>query len=133
MDYPTRCDGNDVCVSTRWEDLKAAMAAFVVDPDVLGQDVRAGIQFFGQTGGYDDNDTDCNPDVYATPAVEIAPLAESGPQIMAAIDATSPSGETPSVPALRERFSTPWTGKRRTRSDRPSCSWSPTGSPPCAT
>ena len=100
MDYLTQCDANDVCASTRWDDLKAAVAAFVVDPTVLARDVRAGIQFFSQTGEFD-NPLDCDPNVYATPAVEIAPLAESGPQIMAAIDATFPSGETPSVPALQ--------------------------------
>jgi hypothetical protein len=101
MDYPTQCDATDACASTRWQDLRAAVAAFVVDPTVLARGVRAGIQFFSQTGGFDNNDTDCNPEVYRTPVVEIAPLAESGPQIMAAIDATFPSGETPSVPALQ--------------------------------
>jgi hypothetical protein len=100
MDYLTQCDANDVCASTRWQDLRAAVAAFVVDPTVLARDVRAGIQFFSKTGEFD-NPLDCDPNVYATPAVEIAPLAESGPQIMAAIDATFPSGETPSVPALQ--------------------------------
>jgi hypothetical protein len=100
MAYPTQCEGNDVCIGTRWADLGAALQQFVSDPDVLAEDVRAGIQFFSQTGDYE-NPADCDPAVYAKPAVEIAPLAESGPQIMTAIGATLPSGETPSVPALQ--------------------------------
>jgi hypothetical protein len=101
MDYGSQCDANDACASTRWADLTAAVQAFVEDPQVLAQGVRAGIQFFSQTGGYNNNATDCNSDVYATPAVEIAPLADNGPLIMQAIANTFPSGETPSVPALQ--------------------------------
>jgi hypothetical protein len=101
MSYLSQCDANDACISTRWDDLKAAVQAFVEDPEVIARDVYAGIQFFSQTGTYKDNATDCDPNVYATPAVEIAPVAESGPLIMQQFDAWFPSGETPSVPALQ--------------------------------
>jgi hypothetical protein len=86
--------------STRWNDLKLAVEQFVVDPQVLAQDIRVGIQFFSLTGGFA-NATDCVPSNYATPAVEIAPLAQSGPQITTALESMFPSGETPSVPALQ--------------------------------
>jgi hypothetical protein len=86
--------------STRWNDLKLAVEQFVVNPQVLATDIRVGIQFFSLTGGFA-NATDCVSGNYATPAVEIAPLAQSGPQIITAIESMFPSGETPSVPALQ--------------------------------
>jgi hypothetical protein len=86
--------------STRWNDLLTATEQFVVNPQVLAQDVRVGIQFFSLTGGFQ-NVTDCVPGNYATPAVEIGTLATTGPQIVTAIQAMFPSGETPSIPALQ--------------------------------
>jgi hypothetical protein len=100
MDYPTQCDANDACTSTRWADLTAAVQDFVADPAVLAQDIRVGIQFFSQTGEFS-NPADCDPAVYATPAVEIGPLATTGSEIVTAIQQTVPSGQTPSVPALQ--------------------------------
>jgi len=102
MSYGSQCDANDVCISTRWDDLKAAVQTFVQDPDVLDRDVWAGIQFFSQKGAYTDNEEDCNPDLYANPAVEIGPLADGTQrqEILDQFDVWFPSGETPSVPAL---------------------------------
>jgi hypothetical protein len=101
MSYLSQCDANDVCISTRWDDLKAAVQTFVQDPTVIAQDVYAGIQFFSQSGKYSDNDADCNPDLYAAPAVEIGPVADTGQLIMDQFNVWFPSGETPSVPALQ--------------------------------
>ena len=86
--------------STRWLDLKTAVEAFVTNPQVIAQDIRVGIQFFSLTGGFQ-NATDCVSANYANPAVEIGPLATTGPQIVSAIEAMFPSGETPSIPALQ--------------------------------
>jgi hypothetical protein len=86
--------------STRWRDLKAAVESFVVNPQVIAQDVHAGIQFFSLTGGFN-NSTDCVAANYANPAVEIAPLTQNGQQIITAIEGITPSGETPSIPALQ--------------------------------
>jgi hypothetical protein len=86
--------------STRWLDLKTAVEAFVTNPDVIAQDIHVGIQFFSLTGGFQ-NATDCVADNYAVPAVEIGPLGTTGPQIISAIEAMYPSGETPSIPALQ--------------------------------
>jgi hypothetical protein len=85
--------------STRWADLGAALAQFVSDPEVLAQDIRMGIQFFSVTGGFD-NGADCAASSYATAAVEIGPLAQNGLELVSAVRARLPSGETPSVAAL---------------------------------
>ncbi|HEX6276825.1 MAG TPA: hypothetical protein VFZ53_27485, partial [Polyangiaceae bacterium] len=45
--------------------------------------------------------TQCDQDTYATPAVEFGTLPDAAPAIIASIDAQMPRGETPSRPALR--------------------------------
>jgi hypothetical protein len=45
--------------------------------------------------------TQCDQDVYATPAVEFGALPDSAAAIVASINAQMPRGETPSRPALR--------------------------------
>jgi hypothetical protein len=46
-------------------------------------------------------ETQCDQNVYATPAVEFGTLPGAAPALIASIDAQSPRGETPSRPALR--------------------------------
>jgi hypothetical protein len=82
---------------TRWEALREAMEAFVETN--ADQDVRAGIGFFGVTGGSDDA-IDCNQSKYAVPTVEIGALADVGPDLVAAMAAMQPGGLTPGGPAL---------------------------------
>jgi hypothetical protein len=45
--------------------------------------------------------TQCTSDGYATPAVAIAPVEQSGPAIIASIEAQAPDGDTPSAVALK--------------------------------
>jgi len=82
---------------TRWEALQEAVQAFV-ETGANG-DIRAGIGFFGVTGGNDDA-IDCNQANYSTPEVEIGPLAEVGPDLVAAMADMVPGGLTPEGPAL---------------------------------
>jgi hypothetical protein len=97
MEQPTQCDTNDVCISTRWKDLKAAVQTYVG----INQDVRVGLQFFNHTGSSNQPTVDCDPTMYSTPAVEIGDVATTGPQIVTALDAIVLGGQTPSVPALQ--------------------------------
>jgi hypothetical protein len=46
------------------------------------------------------NGIECTPDVYAKPAVAIAPLPNNAQPLMSSIDATTPEGRTPTAPAL---------------------------------
>jgi hypothetical protein len=82
----------------RWQALRAAVGAFVVDPSI--QDIRVGVQFFNLSGGAD-NATDCNANNYATPAVQVGPLSQTSQQILSTMDALVLGGQTPSMPALQ--------------------------------
>jgi hypothetical protein len=82
---------------TRWQALHKAVETFV-DSGSDG-DIRAGIGFFGVTGGNDPS-LDCDQRRYATPKVEIGPLDEVGPDLVAAMDDVAPGGLTPAGPAL---------------------------------
>jgi hypothetical protein len=83
--------------TTRWEALQAAVEAFATSNN--GDDIRAGIGFFGITGGNDDA-IDCDTDRYSTPAVDIGDLAEVGSDLVAAMADMRPGGLTPVGPAL---------------------------------
>jgi hypothetical protein len=81
--------------TTRWEALQAAVEAFTSSEG----DIRAGIGFFGVTGGNDD-EIDCDTDRYSTPAVAIGDLAEVGGDLVMAMADMRPGGLTPAGPAL---------------------------------
>jgi hypothetical protein len=102
--------------STRWADLGAGLEQFVSDPEVLVRDIRVGIQFFSVTGGFD-NGADCAASSYATAAVELGPLAQSGPEIVDAARARVPSGDAPGVPALEGavQHAVAWQAENATR------------------
>jgi hypothetical protein len=81
----------------RWEALREAVQAFV---DAASEDdIRAGIGFFGRTGGNDDV-LDCDSSYYAEPEVGIAPIADVGSDLVGAMEDTFPGGLTPTAPAL---------------------------------
>jgi hypothetical protein len=82
---------------TRWDALQQAVQEFV--DSTTSTDVRAGIGFFGVTGGSDDV-IDCNEGNYSKPAVAIDTLDKSGPAIISAMANMVPGGLTPSGPAL---------------------------------
>lgn len=81
----------------RWDALREAMQAFVDTAE--GDDIRAGLGFFGRTGG-DDDALDCDADYYATPRVEIGQLSDVGGDLVSAMEDMYPSGYTPTAPAL---------------------------------
>ena len=87
---------------TRWQALHAAVQRFAESP--RAGEIRAGIGFFSLSGVAHDAE-DCNPDSYAEPRVPIGPLSEVGPDLVAAMDAVSPGGLTPTVPALQGAIS----------------------------
>lgn len=82
---------------TRWQALHKAVETFVSSG--ADGDIRAGIGFFGVTGG-NDPALDCDTSRYAKPKVEIGPLADVGPDLLAAMDDVAPGGLTPAGPAL---------------------------------
>ena len=82
---------------TRWMALHKAVETFIASG--TDADIRAGIGFFGVTGGNDPS-LDCDQERYAKPRVEIAPLDEVGPELLAAMDDIAPGGLTPAGPAL---------------------------------
>jgi hypothetical protein len=82
---------------TRWEALTQAVQDFATT--TRGDDIRAGIGFFGITGGSDD-EIDCIQNRYADPAVPIDTLDQSGPAIVSAMNDMAPGGLTPTAPAL---------------------------------
>jgi len=83
---------------TRWSALTQAVESFVVD--ARAQQIRAGLQFFGLSGGLND-EADCDVAGYRSPTVEIGPLSEVGQAIVDAMHAIALGGQTPTVPALQ--------------------------------
>jgi hypothetical protein len=79
--------------SVKWTPVTTAMKAFFSDPNSAG--LAASLQFFPQ--GTDLTSVCSYP--YATPLVSLTPLVASMP-LISAIDATQPSGGTPTLPAL---------------------------------
>jgi hypothetical protein len=86
--------GTDV---TRWEALEQAVQDFATSTS--GNDIRAGLGFFGLTGGSDDA-IDCIQSRYSEPVVPIDTLDQSGPAIVSAMNDMAPGGLTPTGPAL---------------------------------
>jgi hypothetical protein len=82
---------------TRWEALEQAVQDFATSTS--GDDVRAGLGFFGLTGGSDDA-IDCIQNRYSEPVVPIDTLDHSGPDIVSAMNDMAPGGLTPTGPAL---------------------------------
>lgn len=83
---------------TRWQALHDAVQRFTESADVA--EIRAGIGFFSLSGTGDDAQ-DCDSDAYAEPRVPIGPVADIGPDLVAAMNEVAPGGLTPTVPALR--------------------------------
>jgi hypothetical protein len=84
---------------TRWSSMKEALTTFAMAPASAG--LGAGIGFFPQLAG---NTLLCAPFNYATPAAEIEALPGSARALATSLDAQTPSGNTPTVPALGGAF-----------------------------
>jgi hypothetical protein len=77
----------------KWIPVNTGMKAFFTDPASAGY--NASLQFFPAQGNVA---ATCGAN-YATPLVPLTPLTQSGP-LVAALDAASPQGGTPTKPAL---------------------------------
>lgn len=90
-------------MSTRWTPATTGVKEFFAD--AYSSTVRASLQFFPQDDTYNPGDTEADDIAqecsygYATPKVPMAPASD--PAFPAAIDAMTPSGGTPTVPALK--------------------------------
>ncbi len=84
---------------SRYDVVKSALKSFITDPANAGLGV--GIGFFPSGGGGRRNNAECSAATYATPNVEIGPLATTSSTLTAAIDAQQPKGSTPTVPSLQ--------------------------------
>lgn len=85
----------------RWDVLTSAMSALATSPEA--QVIGASITFFSITGGSLEA-PNCDPNLYAVPVVPLGLLSETGPQIVSAMQALTPAGLTPTVPALMGAF-----------------------------
>jgi len=85
---------------SRWYGVSHAISEFATDPSVSG--VGLGIQFFG-ADVLSQEEINCDVANYANPMVPIAPLSESGPDIVAAVEemGNQLGGLTPTMPALQ--------------------------------
>ncbi|HEX4477540.1 MAG TPA: hypothetical protein VH142_20765 [Polyangiaceae bacterium] len=83
---------------TKWTVITDAIGAFVADKASTG--IGAGIAFFGIPTGTGD-DSSCTVADYAKPVVSIAALPGNATKITSAITGESPSGNTPTQPALQ--------------------------------
>lgn len=84
------------CRATRLDAIRAAMGEFVADP--LSAGIGLGLTFFGQ---HPLGSADCNPASYAEPVTPIGALPGNASNIMQALNAVAPAGETPTGAALR--------------------------------
>lgn len=87
---------------TRWAALHDAVESFTQDQGAA--EIRAGIGFFSRSGSGDDGH-DCDPAAYAEPSVPIGLVSEVGPDLVVAMDAVTPGGLTPTVPAVQGAIS----------------------------
>jgi hypothetical protein len=76
---------------SKWAACSAGLDAFFADPSSAG--ILASLQFFMLPD-------ECNADAYAVPQVPMTPLPNAT-VFASAIAATTPNGETPTVPALQ--------------------------------
>ncbi len=84
---------------SRWEVMTEAVRQFTESPEVLGSGLNAGI-VFENAHGTADPEVECNPNDYAIPTVDMGPIGETGPEMVAAMEAIQPAGMTPLVPAV---------------------------------
>ena len=77
--------------NSKWTSCKAGLEAFFADPSSKG--MAASMAFFAQPD-------DCNVSAYATPAVSMRFLPDAT-SFKTRIDAISPSGGTPTLPAMQ--------------------------------
>jgi hypothetical protein len=83
---------------SKWEEAVSALSSFVEDPESAGIDVA--IQYFHPPGGTGQEADECDGVVHATPAVAMGPLPDQAPAIVASLESTRTSVNTPTTGAL---------------------------------
>jgi hypothetical protein len=78
----------------RWNPAKEAMTTFFQNPG--GPEIYASLKFFPASGDYD---ATCSVAKYQRPDVQLTPLSAPDP-LISALERTTPSGGTPTLPAL---------------------------------
>jgi hypothetical protein len=81
----------------RWDLLTSAIEALAATEQAKSVNVAA--TFFGRTGDSDDA-LNCNSTDYAIPDIALGLLSDTGPAMVAAMQAMTPAGLAPIVPAL---------------------------------
>ncbi len=89
-------DKSGSMAGARWTNVTNALKTFINDPSTDG--VAIGLDYFPQTAPDTDYCKDLN---YETPSVAIGVLPGNRTALISSINATSPSGNTPTEPALR--------------------------------
>ena len=80
----------------RIDPVRAAVDQFLADP--LSAGIGVGIGFFGY---FESGNTSCDPADYSQAAVDIAPLPGNAALVSAALNAVTPTGETPTDMAIQ--------------------------------
>jgi von Willebrand factor type A domain len=86
--------------SSKWDVITQSIDDFVNDPQSAGMEVGLGFFGVGSGSGSHNNDSSCTAADYASPVVPIAALPTNATPIANAISKESPSGNTPTEPAL---------------------------------
>ena len=89
--YGSTVGGGGNNPASRWYQVKEAIVAFVTDP--LSAGIGVGLNYF--------SGDQCSVDAYRNPAVGFGLLPELAPAIESSLNANSPSGGTPTRPALQ--------------------------------
>ena len=82
----------------KWQAVAQALNAFVTDANSAG--IGVAVQYFGLPAP-GTKSSSCNPADYAKPEVAMAALPGNGPMIAASVAAHTPTGMTPTAPALQ--------------------------------
>ena len=85
----------------RWDVLRQGVTAFLGDANVIKKAPRVGLGYFSATGNPNDP-RECNPASYATPTIEMEPIATGGPKIIQSItdEYSLLGGQTATLQAL---------------------------------
>lgn len=92
LDMYIMLDTSGSMTGSLWQNTIGAIAAFVKDP--LSDGLGVGLDFFP-------GDNQCAATTYSTPTVPIALLPGNMPNVVNAFGGITPSGETPTLPAMQ--------------------------------
>lgn len=86
----------------RWDVLQQGVQQFVNSPAVIAKAPRVGLGFFSKTGNPNDP-SECDPNAYAQPLIEMEPIVTGGPILQKAVidERALLGGQTAWLPALQ--------------------------------